>query len=314
MAEHARRFKRSASVDERNLRKHVLPEWGRRRFDEIERRDVIALIEALVVARKPILANRVQALISTIYTFALDANLIAANPCTRLRRRGIETPRERVLSDAELRLFWSGIVKKPVSRLLGLALRLQLLTGVRPGEAAGMRRDEIEQFEDATRAGWVIPASRMKAKRAHYVPLSELARTTIKEALDLVPAGQPFLFASPKAEGPIRANALPIAMQRFAAALEDCVPGISSWKAEPPTPHDLRRTVATRLSAMGLAREDRKAVLGHGESDVHGSHYDTYDRAAEKRRALDAWGATLEAIIERRARNDNVISLHAQKS
>jgi len=63
MVEHARRFKRSASVDERNLRKHVLTEWGRRRFDEIERRDVIALIETLVTAGKPVLANRVQALI-----------------------------------------------------------------------------------------------------------------------------------------------------------------------------------------------------------------------------------------------------------
>ena len=56
--EHARRFKKSAAVDERNLRKHVLPEWGRRRFDQIERRDVIALVERLITDGKPVLANR----------------------------------------------------------------------------------------------------------------------------------------------------------------------------------------------------------------------------------------------------------------
>jgi integrase len=296
------------SVDERNLRKHVLPLWGNRRFDEIERRDVIALVEGLVTAGKPVLANRVQALISTIYSFALDADLVSANPCARLRRRGVEKAGERVLSDTELYVFWHGIVQTPVSRLLGLVLRLQLLTGVRPGEAAGMRRDELEQFEDAARAGWVIPASRMKGKRAHYVPLSGLARETIREALELVPGDQPFVFKSSKAAGPIRANALPIAMQRFALALNG-EQGFASWKADPPTPHDLRRTVATRLSAMGLAREDRKAVLGHVEADVHGSHYDTYDRAVEKRRALDAWAAALHAIIERRAPQTNVVSL-----
>ena len=57
--EHARRAKRSASADERNLRLHVHPFWGARPFAQIERRDVIALIERLVGEGKPTLANRV---------------------------------------------------------------------------------------------------------------------------------------------------------------------------------------------------------------------------------------------------------------
>ena len=36
--EHARRFKKSADADERNLRLHVLPRWAKRRFDHIRRR------------------------------------------------------------------------------------------------------------------------------------------------------------------------------------------------------------------------------------------------------------------------------------
>lgn len=307
--EHSRRAKRSAAADERNLRLHVLPDWGTRLFAQIERRDVIALIERLIGQGKPTLANRIQALVSSIFTFAIDADLVAANPCARLRRRGVESKRERVLSDDEIRVFWEGIVRPPVSSLLGLALRLQLLTGVRPGEAAGMRRDELENFTDPTRAGWLIPADRMKAKRAHFVPLSPLACATIAQALDLVPRDQPYVFASQKVEGSIRANALPIAMQRFGENLTNEVEGAGTWKGEPPTPHDLRRTVATRLAGLGISGEDVSAVLAHAAAGVTKVHYDRYDRAREKRRALELWAQALSEIIENDRPTSSVMQL-----
>ena len=308
LTEYARRQKRSASVDERNLRKHVLPTFGPRRLDSIERREIIALLEGLVSAGTPTLANRVQSVISSVYSFAIDADLAVVNPCARLRRRGVERAGERVLSDPELRLFWTRIVQPPVTRRLGLVLRLQLLTGVRPGEAAGMRRDELEHMDDPARAGWLIPASRMKAKRSHFVPLSGAARVVVQEALASVPAESAFVFASPRAEGAIRANAMPIAMQRLAAALApDDAP---TWKANPPTPHDLRRTVATRLAGLGFSAEDVSAVLAHASVGVTKGHYDRYDRAAEKRRALALWAVALTAIIEERPPSSNVIPLY----
>ena len=60
LVEHARRKKRSASADERNLRLHVLPKWKHRRYDEIARKDVIELVEGLVNTGKPTLANRAK--------------------------------------------------------------------------------------------------------------------------------------------------------------------------------------------------------------------------------------------------------------
>lgn len=307
--EHARRAKRSAAADERNLRLHVLPDWATRPYAEIERRDVIALIERLIGAGKPTLANRVQALVSSIYTFAIDADLVSANPCARLRRRGVESKRERVLSDEEIRTFWMHIVRPPVSPLLGMALRLQLLTGVRPGEVAGMRRDELEHFADPTRAGWFIPAERMKAKRAHYVPLSPLASATVSQALELVPKDQPFVFASQKAVGAIRANALPIAMQRFGEHLPDEAEGAGTWKEDPPTPHDLRRTAATRLAGLGVSGEDVSAVLAHSAVGVTKAHYDRYDRAREKRYALELWAKALSEIVDLGVRQSTVVRL-----
>jgi integrase len=199
--EHARRHKRSAAADERNLRLHVLPRWRKRRYDEIARADIIELVESLVAAGKSTLANRVQALISSIYSFAMDADLVKGNPCARLRRRGVERIGRRVLSDHEIRLFWSGIVQKPVSRRVGLALRLVLLTGVRPGEAAGLTLSELENISIEGRARWVIPALRSKNGRPHLVPLAELARQTVLSALELPNQDDRHLFPSPAIRG-----------------------------------------------------------------------------------------------------------------
>ena len=101
LEEHARRRKRSHAVDQRNLKNHVLPRWKNRAYASIKRADVIELVEDLVSNGTPTLANRIQSLISTVFTFALDAGLVEFNPCHRLRKRGQENVGRRVLSDAE---------------------------------------------------------------------------------------------------------------------------------------------------------------------------------------------------------------------
>src|SRR6266853_5974076 len=144
LAEHATRHKRpsSAAADERNLRLHILPEWKGRDIRRIARPDAIELIEGLIGDGKPILANRVGALLSKIFNFAVDAELTDRNPAARLASRGVEAIGRRVLSDDEIRLFWSKIIEPPVSHRVGLALRLALLTATRPGEVAGMHLRE----------------------------------------------------------------------------------------------------------------------------------------------------------------------------
>jgi integrase len=304
--EHARRKKRSADADERNLRLHVLPKWKNRRFDEIARKDVIELVESLVTARKPTLANRVQALISSIYSFAMDADLVNGNPCARLRRRGVESIGRRVLTDDEIRLFWPGILRKPVSQRVGLALRLVLLTGCRPGEVTGIARAELEKVTERGRARWILPAARSKNGRAHLVSLSEPARRTVLAALELTSDDEPHLFPSRAVKGaPITAHALSVAMARFADANPKAA---KSWRAEPPSPHDLRRTVATRLAELGIAKEDRDAVLNHTPRDVGKKHYDLYDREREKRRALELWARALSAIVENKKGGATVVA------
>jgi integrase len=307
--EHARRHKRSADADERNLRLHVLPKWKNRRFEEIARADIIELIEAIIADGKPTLANRVQALISSIFSFAMGADLVKGNPCARLRRRGVETIRRRVLSDDEIRLFWTGVAQEPFSERVGLALRLILLTGVRPGEAAGLATQEIQNIDEDDHAKWIIPSGRSKNRRAHLVPLSELAIQTVRSALQSIVVDETDAGVEPKAESeyvfpspsvtnsPITEHALAVAMARFASNL-NAGEG-SSWTKDPPTPHDLRRTVATRLAEMGIQKEDRDAILNHTPQDVGKKHYDLYEREREKRSALNAWSGAITAMLSK---------------
>ena len=306
MEEHARRFKRSAQADERCLQMHILPVWANRRYDQIERADVIELVETIVGKGTPVQANRVQALVSKIFSFAVDAALLKFNPCSRLRKRGAETRKTRVLSDEEVRQFWSRSVLPPVTRRVGLALRLALLTGCRSGEVAGIRRNEISDIDVSGKASWLIPADRSKNGRAHFVPLSEPARAVIRSAMDLTDDSDDYLFPSPLGRaGPIQGHALTTSMRRMATKIEGAA--LKTWQADLPSPHDLRRTVATRLSQMGTLPETVSAILNHTRGDVTGRHYDHYQRAPEKRAALDAWAAAVTELVE--GKSGNVVRL-----
>jgi integrase len=299
LTEHARRHKRTADKDARNLRLHILPRWRDRDFANITRGDVIALIERLVGAGKPTLANHVHALVSSIFGFAMDVDLATANPAARLHKRGPERAKTRTLSDDEIRLFWHRVIEPPIPSAVGLALRLVLAAGVRPGEAAGMARSELEFDGRGAPIGWTIPPARSKSRRPHFVPLSQLARDVIVEAMALNDGALVFTA---------RNYTLAAAMARLATVLPEGEAGVESWKADPPTPHDLRRTTATKLAAAGVPSEDVSAILGHVRTDITGKHYDMYRRADEKRRALDRWSRLLSAIVSGTA-TPNVVAL-----
>ena len=293
------RFKRSAAQDEANLVRHVLPKWKGRRYDQITRADVIELLDGIMAAGTPIAANRVHSLISGVFGFAVDFDLLPFNPCVRLRKRGREHAGRRVLSDAELRLFWSGVVRSPVSLRTGQGLRFALLVGARIGEVAGARREEFVHLNDPDRAAWQIPEGRTKNDRSHYLPLAPPARAIVLALLELLPDDRQFLFpARSAAAAAMPSHSFTIAMRRFGESLSKEGDGVASWQAELPTPHDLRRTVRTRLAALGVTREDCDAIMNHSPRDVGGRHYDLYERAKEKRAALDRWAAALSAILK----------------
>jgi hypothetical protein len=90
------RFKRSAERDEFNLEKHVLPKWRGRRYDGIARADVIELVDGLLAAGTPVLANRIQSLISTQLCHRCRHDRgEPVHPIAQTRRRTGRRPRAR---------------------------------------------------------------------------------------------------------------------------------------------------------------------------------------------------------------------------
>jgi integrase len=299
VAEHAKRHKRSHGRDARNLELHVLPHWRGRAASAIKRGDVIELVEGLILAGKPTLANRIQSLVSSVFTFAMDAAVVESNPCHRLKKRGVESVGRRVLSDDEIQLFWSGIVDRSRARQSGLALRLALLTGARVGEVAGICRGELERLGEPDRAAWIIPGARTKNGREHLIPLVPLARDVMLELLGAIEPGDQYLLPtrSRRRKGHLSGNSLTQAMDYFGRRLTGDAVAVRTWLAEPPTPHDLRRTVGTRLAELRIPKEIRDRCLNHAAGDVGSIHYNLHDYADEKREALNRWALMVGAIV-----------------
>jgi integrase len=132
------------------------------------------------------------------------------------------------------------------------------------------------------------------------LPLSAMARQVVLDARALSESA--YLFPSRTTVGEaMDPHTLARAIARFADDLPNSDDeGVATWKAEAPTPHDLRRTFATRLSALGVAKEDRDALLNHARGDVGSRHYDQYERQREKRIALNRWAVALAATIDGR--------------
>ena len=179
---HAQGRLRSWRTYEDLLRRDVIPVLGDRRADDIVRTDIANLLDR-VAERAPVVANRVQNTLSSVFSWAVSEGLVMDNPVRGLRKRHLEVAKDRVLTDEEIVRFWTATVTAaPAFRTV---LRLILLTAQRPGECAGIRAEEV----DLVNGLWRLPAARVKNKRPHVVPLVGEARAIVKSLLDRARGG-----------------------------------------------------------------------------------------------------------------------------
>jgi integrase len=266
--------------------------WGHMPVEEITRRWIMMLLDEIATTA-PVSANRTHTVLSKLFSWAVESEMAAANPIAGLRKRAAETPKERTLTDAEIAVLWPALDRAGLTIDLADALRLILLTGQRPGEVAGMQRAEIVAPESASQARWELPAERTKARRPHVVPLAPSALSVVNTALKRrrTDGDERAVLASRfTGRDGIARHSLSQGLKRVIQRLDPALDpdAVRSLREGPPTPHDLRRTLATGLARLGIPREDRLAVLGHVADDVHGKHYDKYARLREKRIALGA--------------------------
>ena len=296
---HAKPNKRTWAEDDAALKKEILPIWGKRKAEDITRRDINQLLDTITDRGSAIRANRVLSLVRKMFNFGMQRGELALNPCLGVKRPSPEHSRERVLTDDELRKLWAALHTGSfqATETISLAVKFQLLTAARIGEVAGARWEEI----DLKGQWWEIPAERMKNKRHHRVWLTAAAVATLQRLEAIQTAhGKPseWVFISPRGAGPIMATSVARAVARSVEPLE----------IAPFSPHDLRRTVATRLAESGTLPHIVGKVLSHSDPTVTGRHYDKFSYDFEKRKALEAWATRLDEIVSG-SRLDNVVSI-----
>ena len=124
--------------------------------------------------RAPGQARNVLKVTRKMFSFALQREIVVINPFSNITSSVPElspNKRERVLTADEVLQLWEKLEDPTVSgsEETRRCLRLILVTGQRPGEVAGMHRDEIDG------RWWTIPAQRTKNRREHRVYLTDSA-------------------------------------------------------------------------------------------------------------------------------------------
>lgn len=279
LARHAAEHKKASSAheDEKMFSCDVLPAWGSRKASEIKRSDVIALLDEIVARGAKVKANRVRALLSKLFNFAVERALLESSPVQGIPRRAQERPRERSLSDGEIRVLWQALNYFPSEKIAD-AYRLMLLTAQREGEVLRMAWSEI----DLESGWWTLPAERSKTNQMHRIPLTGTALEILNRRKD--EAGESlYVFPGNRVKQPLRYIG-----KRHAEVVKAC--GFAFQ------PRDLRRTGGTRVASTGVGRFIVARLLGHADRAIT-SVYDKYSYDDEKRAALERWDFRLKEII-----------------
>jgi len=266
-------YKRSADQDQRILAHDVLPALGERPVARVNRRDCTDVVARIHARGAPDMAARAYALLRRVLEHAVERGLRDDNPARRIPVR--QSPaRDRVLGRSELATWWRTLHDGATPQSTVLALSLQLATGQRLGEVLGIAPGDLDLSDRL----WTIPRRKAKNGVTHTVPLTDWALAVITRARELWPHSTRLIRTS---DDTIRAHMRAV---------------IARAELERATPHDLRRTVATELAALGFSRTIQDRILNHKDASVS-AVYDRWTYDAEKREALQAWERYAAEII-----------------
>lgn len=202
---------RTRNQIERRLKADIPKDWNDRPIEAITRAEIRDLFERKA-KKSPVAANRVLGLLKTIFFYALEHDLVEANPAQRIKPVE-ETRRDRILEDHEIRTFWVGLEADAatVDPMLRICLRLILATGVRRSEALFATWDEFNFTPGAVT--WRIPGNRTKNGYALDVPLNAVALALLDEAADMAPPDTDHVFVN-RIGAPYAAHSLTQAMRK----------------------------------------------------------------------------------------------------
>lgn len=280
----------------------------------VTKKDILTVIDDAIARDAHTTAHNCLAYIRAFFNWAIESGRfgLETSPCDRIKPKSVigkKTKRKRVLTDSEIAALWeaAGIMGYPY----GSAVKLLLLTGLRRSEVTDAPRSEF----DLTSSMWTVPKERMKKDNDHHAPLAPMTKALI-ESLPKFNKGD-FLFSTTGGEKPMNGfskNKITLdsemlqALKRRAA---DEGRNPEAVKLQPFVLHDIRRTVRTRMSALGVSKVVAELIIAHTQKDLD-AVYDQWAFIGERRRALEMWESMLRSIIE--PAPDNVITLNRTSS
>lgn len=299
------RLKGKASVreEERVFKQDVVPTIGNKFLDEVKAED-IERIQTRILNRAKTRKNASRqgkvaikntlAYTRQLFNLAKKRNLIAANPVIAVESLGVAGTRDRVLTLKELWLFWNKLDQLGMPPVTVASLKFALVTMQRSTELRHMRYTSLKLDEGV----WQMEMGETKNRTMHRVPLNRYALVLIEQV-------RPYTGSSPYVFGATRAfkvprkpskSLKPFGKTAFSQAVRRSRDDLG---IENICPHDLRRTGATWITAVGLPKLYARLMLNHsdGERDVTGEVYVQYSYDFEKKRAAQVWAFVLDQIV-----------------
>jgi integrase len=263
---------RTMKERESTFERLVFPKLGDRQIDQIQRSDLVKLLDHIEDNNGPVRADKTLAFLSKLFSWHATRHDAFRSPIIRgmARTKPHERARDRILSDAEIAAVLRTTEAQPGA--FHSLVRFLLLTGARRNEAARMTWSEVKD------GIWTLPAARCKVKKDMVFPLSPAALAVI-DAIPRVEGGR-YVF-SIGGQRPVPFDG---------KAKLDAASGTSGW-----TLHDLRRTARSLMSRAGVNADVAEMCLGHVLNGVRGI-YDRHAYLQEKRDAFERLAAEIDRI------------------
>lgn len=238
----------------RSMLKDVLPWIGDEPISSLTQDDIAGILQRIVSRGSARQAGCVLADVRQLLRWGLREGLLEDDPSAGLHKNdfgGVSPGRSRTLTVTEVEELAARMRVAGLAPHIRTAVWLILATGVRIGEVASARCEDI----DLDAGLWTIPAQLSHSGQAHIVPLSRFAvrqwRNTDgyrRSTVWAFPSRDDSEPLSPKALGKqIRDRQRGVQIRGRSAATTMLLLSGGAW-----TPLDLRRTASSLMEHLGI--------------------------------------------------------------
>lgn len=280
------------------MEQHVFPMIGALPIAEITIPDVVRVVEKIGERGTIETAHRMKQCIGQVFRYAAQRGLCQFNPAADMRDVLPSTPEKHhpCIPPAEMPALLQAMAAYKGDDMTRRALHLLALTFVRTGELIGAKWLEI----DFGRAEWHIPASRMKMRRPHIVPLSKQALALLREQ-QAVSGEKPFVFYNQASKSKHISNgAFLMALRRM---------GYQGRM----TGHGFRALASTILNERGYQPDVIERQLAHEDADKIRSAYNRAEYLLERKKLMQDYADLLDGMRESDGHNVRSITMRAKR-